>query len=73
MFVEGFNLADALSAARCPRCLAVGLVGIDAETYEDAPIKDRHMGGPVVSPSAVCRCPSCGLVAEWPGCCPDEG
>lgn len=69
MFTEDFNPAQRLATEVCPRCHAVGLVEIDAETYDAVPITDRHRGGAIVCPSVYCRCPSCDLVAEWPGMC----
>lgn len=72
MFVEGFNPGAALAVTHCPRCRNPGLVEIDGDTYQDASTQDRHQAQHIISPSIYCRCPSCNLVAEWPGCRKDD-
>lgn len=69
MFIEDFSPSAALAAASCPRCHAVGLVEIDSEVYSTTPPANRHQAPFIVAPSIPARCPACGLVMEWPGCC----
>jgi len=72
MFVEGFDPAAALDAATCPRCRSVGLVETDADTVDATLPADRHKAQYSIHPSVSARCPACGLVMEWPGCCGDD-
>lgn len=67
MLVEHFDRAAALADAVCPRCHAVGLQPIAYDTLAQAPEQDRHASRYSVEPSIAARCPSCGLVGEWPG------
>lgn len=69
MFAPTFDPAAALAATACPRCRAVGLVEVDQDTHDAAPLADRHKGTAMVDPSVPAQCPACGLVMEWPGCC----
>lgn len=69
MFVNDFNPATALAAAHCPRCRALGLVAIDSDAYDAAPLEHRHQATAYISPSLTAQCPACRLVMEWPGCC----
>jgi hypothetical protein len=71
MFVETFDTKAALAACLCPRCAAVGLVEIAEEEHAASPAKDKHQVAFYIDPSVICRCPACGLVAEWPACLPD--
>ena len=68
MFTESFNHTEALKAVKCPRCHAAGLKVIDYDTFEAAPVIDRHQATCTIDPSETARCPVCGLVMEWPGC-----
>lgn len=72
MFVDDFDPAAALAATACPRCHAVGLVETDPDTVNTTPPTDRHQARCIVSPSVPARCPACGLVMDWPGCCGDD-
>jgi hypothetical protein len=68
MLVEEFDLKAALAACPCPRC---AVKGIQEATYEDslaASDGDRHIPLISIEPSVYAKCPSCGLVMEWPGC-----
>lgn len=69
MFDDDFDPATALAAAACPRCRAVGLVEADRDTVDATPPADRHQAPYSIEPSVFARCPACGLVMEWPGCC----
>lgn len=71
MFADDFNPVAALTAAKCPRCPAVGLVSKDWETYADAPEADKNIPEAIVDPSIPAKCPACAMVMEWPGCCGD--
>lgn len=73
MFADDFAPAAALAAAACPRCRAVGLVETDTDTVSAAPPADRHQARAIINPSVPARCPACGLVMEWPGCCWGDG
>lgn len=69
MFIEDFNPAPELAATHCPRCHAVGLVEITFEVYQATPPANQHQAKFIIDPSIPARCPACGLVMEWPGCC----
>lgn len=72
MFEDGFNPALSLASTSCPRCASEGLVEIDSHVLEATPRKDRYKALGSIEPSVPARCPSCGLVMEWPGCCLGE-
>jgi hypothetical protein len=72
MFADDFDPSVALAAAACPRCHALGLVETDTDTVNATPRADRHQARVIVSPSVPARCPACGLVMDWPGCCGDD-
>ena len=72
MFADDFDPAVALAAAACPRCHALGLVETGTDTLKAAPPADQHQARYIMSPSLPARCPACGLVMEWPGCCAGE-
>lgn len=72
MFVDDFDPAAALAATTCPRCRAVGLVETDMDTVCATSQTDRHQAHVIVSPSVPARCPACGLVMDWPGCCGED-
>ena len=69
MFTEDFNPTAALAAASCPRCHTVGLVEITYKAYRATPQANQYQAQFIVAPSIPARCPACGLVMEWPGCC----
>ena len=69
MWANDFSLNAALAAASCPRCYAFGLIEIDTDTYRAAVPENRHQAKFLIDPSVPARCPACGLVMEWPGCC----
>ena len=68
MFVEDFALKAALAACPCPR----GAVkGIQEATHDDALAASHgycHIPRVPIETSVYAKCPSCGLVMEWPGC-----
>lgn len=68
MFNKSFNPEEALKAVKCPRCNVTGLEGIAYDTFDAAPVIDRHQAQCTIDPSETARCPACGLVMEWPGC-----
>lgn len=70
MFADDFDPVTALTSSACPRCHAVGLV--ETDTVNAASPADRHQAKYVMSPSVPARCPACGLVMDWPGCCGDD-
>lgn len=72
MFADDLDPAASLAASACPRCRALGLVVIDTDTVDATPPADRHQAGVIVSPSVPARCPACGLVMDWPGCCGED-
>lgn len=69
MFADDFDPATTLASTPCPRCFTMGLVETDAATMEATPSSDQHQARVFVDPSVPARCPACGLVMEWPGCC----
>lgn len=69
MFIEDFNPTAELAAAQCPRCHALGLVEIPYEAYRATPPANQHQAKFIIDPSTPARCPACGLVMEWSGCC----
>ena len=71
MFAEDFNPTATLAAVRCPRCAAVGLTEITDDEHAATTAKDKHQAAYHIDPSLTCRCPACGLVAEWPACLSD--
>ena len=72
MFADDFDPVAALASTACPRCRALGLVETDTDTVNATPPADRHQAGRTICPSVPARCPSCGLVMEWPACCGEE-
>lgn len=72
MLAEDFDPVAALASAACPRCHALGLEETDTETVDATSLADRHQARCSLEPSLPARCPACGLVMEWPGCCLDE-
>lgn len=72
MFADDFDPAAALASTACPRCHAAGLVETDTDTVDATPPTDRHQARVIVSPSVPARCPACGLVMNWPGCCGED-
>lgn len=72
MFADDFDTAAALAAITCPRCHVVGLVETDTDTMDATPPPDQYQARVIVSPSVPARCPACGLVMDWPGCCGDD-
>lgn len=66
MFIDSFNLTATLAATSCPRCAHEGFVQIDGDAYRAHRKRDRQEPKAIIWPSLYCRCPACGLVAEWP-------
>lgn len=69
MFIEDFSPSAALAAASCPRCHTLGLVAITDEASRATPTANQLQAQFIIDPSIPARCPACGLVMEWPGCC----
>lgn len=69
MFVQDFTPAAKLAATACPRCGSLGIVEVPAEAYRATPTANQHQAKFIIDPSIPARCPACGLVMEWPGCC----
>lgn len=69
MWAQDFNPSAALASASCPRCHTVGLTEIPFETYSATPTANQHQAKFIINPSIPARCPACGLVMAWPGCC----
>lgn len=72
MFADDFDPVAALASSACPRCNALGLVETDPGTVDATSLADRHRARYIMSPSLPARCPTCGLVMEWPACCDEE-
>lgn len=72
MFADDFDPVAALASTACPRCRAVGLVKTDTDMVNATPPADRHQARYIMSPSVPARCPACGLVMDWPGCCGED-
>lgn len=68
MFADNFDPVATLAGERCPRCAGQGLVESDQESHDAARAEDRHVPHAYINPSVYCRCPQCGLEAEWPSC-----
>ena len=68
MFATDFDPAAALVAVSCPRCGTLGLIESDDTAHHAAPERDRHVPPFHFNPSVYCRCPACGLEAQYPAC-----
>lgn len=51
MFVDRFNVTDALAEARCPPCKGVGLVENDVEEHDAATTQERHKATTIIFPT----------------------
>ena len=69
MLTDDFNPKAALAATSCSRCHTLGLVEIDADAYDTAPLEHRHQVKAYINPSVYARGTSCSQVMEWPDCC----
>lgn len=68
MFATDFDPAATLAALSCPRCGTLGLIESDHAAHHAAREQDRHEPRFIVNPSVHCRCPACGLEAQYPAC-----
>lgn len=71
MFATDFDPTATLAATSCPRCGTLGLIESDDAAHHAAPERDRHVPRFHINPTVYCRCPACGLEAEYPGCAED--
>lgn len=71
MFAADFTHKAALAASSCPRCGTLGLIESDDTAHHAAPERDRHEARAHINPSVYCRCPACGLEAQYPACLPE--
>lgn len=71
MWALDFDPVVAIAAVPCPRCGTLGLIESDHSAHHAAPEQDRHVPRFHVNPSVYCRCPACGLEAQYPSCLDD--
>lgn len=71
MFAPEFDVATALADTSCPRCGTLGLIEADDAAHRAAPERDLHVPRFHINPSVYCRCPACGLEAQYPACLDD--